>query len=248
MIAMALACGPKLLIADEPTTALDVTVQLQILELIARLRRETGLAVLLITHDLGLVAEYADRVAVMYAGRIVETGPADALFARPRHPYTAGLLAARPRLHGPREALAAIPGTVPSPARAAGLPVPAPLPAPARALPPRCRRWPGRRARRAPAGTRRERRARAPSSPSTAVSKDYPLKGGGHAPRRAGGELPPAARRDARRRRRVRLRQVHAWPADPALVRPTSGEVRVEGEAWAGSRPRGCGGAGATCR
>jgi oligopeptide/dipeptide ABC transporter ATP-binding protein len=115
MIAMALACGPKLLIADEPTTALDVTVQLQILELIARLRRETGLAVLLISHDLGLVAEYAGRVAVMYAGRIVETGPARRLFARPRHPYTTGLLAARPRLHGPREALAAIPGTVPSP-------------------------------------------------------------------------------------------------------------------------------------
>jgi peptide/nickel transport system ATP-binding protein len=93
------------------------------LELIARLRSETGLAVLLITHDLGLVAEYADRVAVMYAGRIVETGPAAALFARPRHPYTVGLLAARPRLHGPREALAAIPGTVPSPrARPPGCP------------------------------------------------------------------------------------------------------------------------------
>jgi oligopeptide/dipeptide ABC transporter ATP-binding protein len=123
MIAMALACGPRLLIADEPTTALDVTVQLQILELIAALRRETGLAVLLITHDLGLVAEYADRVAVMYAGRIVETGPAASLFARPRHPYTVGLLAARPRLHGAREALVAIPGTVPSPrARPPGCP------------------------------------------------------------------------------------------------------------------------------
>ena len=123
MIAMALACGPKLLIADEPTTALDVTVQLQILELLARLRRETGMAVLLITHDLGVISGYADRVAVMYAGRIVETALAAELFRRPRHPYTGALLAARPRLTGPREALAAIPGTVPPPhARPAGCP------------------------------------------------------------------------------------------------------------------------------
>ncbi len=123
MIAMALACGPKLLIADEPTTALDVTVQLQILELIAKLRREAGMAVLLITHDLGVISGYADRVAVMYAGRIVETAPAAELFRRPRHPYTGALLAARPRLTGPRETLAAIPGTVPPPhARPAGCP------------------------------------------------------------------------------------------------------------------------------
>jgi peptide/nickel transport system ATP-binding protein len=121
MIAMALACRPDLLIADEPTTALDVTIQLQILELIARLRRELGMAVLLITHDLGVIANYADRVAVMYAGRIVEEAPAAALFRTPRHPYTGGLLAARPRLHGARGSLAAIPGTVPSPrARPAG--------------------------------------------------------------------------------------------------------------------------------
>jgi oligopeptide/dipeptide ABC transporter ATP-binding protein len=123
MIAMALACGPKLLIADEPTTALDVTVQLQILELIDQLRREVGMAVLLITHDLGVISGYADRVAVMYAGRIVETAPAAELFRRPRHPYTGALLAARPRLTGPREVLAAIPGTVPPPhARPAGCP------------------------------------------------------------------------------------------------------------------------------
>jgi oligopeptide/dipeptide ABC transporter ATP-binding protein len=121
MIAMALACRPDLLIADEPTTALDVTIQLQILELIARLRRELGMAVLLITHDLGVIANYADRVAVMYAGRIVEQARAADLFRAPRHPYTAGLLAARPRLHGERGPLAAIPGTVPSPrARPAG--------------------------------------------------------------------------------------------------------------------------------
>ena len=123
MIAMAIACAPRLLIADEPTTALDVTVQLQVLELLARLRRETGMAMLLITHDLGVIAGYADRVAVMYAGRVVETGATAALFAAPRHPYTQALLAARPKLHGPRGQLAAIPGTVPPPhARPPGCP------------------------------------------------------------------------------------------------------------------------------
>jgi oligopeptide/dipeptide ABC transporter ATP-binding protein len=116
MIAMALACGPRLLIADEPTTALDVTVQLQILDLLARLRRQTGMAILLITHDLGVISAVADRVAVMYAGRIVETATSTALFRRPRHPYTAALLSARPHLTGPRGKLSAIPGTVPSPA------------------------------------------------------------------------------------------------------------------------------------
>jgi oligopeptide/dipeptide ABC transporter ATP-binding protein len=115
MIAMALLCNPRLLIADEPTTALDVTIQRQILDLIARLQREFDMAVLLVSHDLGVIAEYADRVAVMYAGRIVEEGAAATLFARPRHPYTAGLLAARPRLNGKRGELQTIPGTVPSP-------------------------------------------------------------------------------------------------------------------------------------
>jgi len=117
MIAMALACGPRLLIADEPTTALDVTVQLQILQLIGGLQRETGMAVLLITHDLGVISAFADRVAVMYAGRIIEVADAAALFRQPRHPYTTALLAARPRLSGARGALAAIPGTVPPPAQ-----------------------------------------------------------------------------------------------------------------------------------
>jgi peptide/nickel transport system ATP-binding protein len=98
MIAMALACNPKLLIADEPTTALDVTIQAQILELLDELRKQRQLAVLLITHDLGVVAEVADRVAVMYTGRIVEESPVDELFARPKHPYTEGLLRSVPKL------------------------------------------------------------------------------------------------------------------------------------------------------
>ena len=100
MIAMALACQPHLVIADEPTTALDVTVQAQILDLLKELTRETGSALILITHDLGVVARYADRVVVMYGGRIVETAPARELYADPRHPYTRGLMASVPRLDG----------------------------------------------------------------------------------------------------------------------------------------------------
>src|SRR5260370_1529556 len=98
MIAIALACNPKLLIADEPTTALDVTVQAQILELISGIASEFGTAVMIITHDLGVVAGMTDRVVVMYAGKVVETAPTDELFANPRHPYTLGLLASVPRL------------------------------------------------------------------------------------------------------------------------------------------------------
>ena len=121
MIAMALIGRPALLIADEPTTALDVTIQAQILDLIARLRAETGTAVLLITHDMGVVAEVADRMAVMYAGRIVETGPVAAVFAAPRHPYTRLLLGTIPRLDGPRKvALPAIRGRVPDVGRWGG--------------------------------------------------------------------------------------------------------------------------------
>jgi len=100
MIAMALACSPRLIIADEPTTALDVTVQAQILDLLKELTREAGAALILITHDLGVVARYADAVVVMYGGRIVEQAPATELYARPRHPYTRGLLASIPRLDG----------------------------------------------------------------------------------------------------------------------------------------------------
>ena len=119
MIAMALACNPKLLIADEPTTALDVTIQAQILELLDDLRKQRDLAVLLITHDLGVVAEVADRVAVMYTGRIVEESPVDELFARPKHPYTEGLLRSVPKLTAEdvmkKERLETIEGVVPRP-------------------------------------------------------------------------------------------------------------------------------------
>jgi peptide/nickel transport system ATP-binding protein len=116
MIAIALACNPKLVIADEPTTALDVTIQAQILDLLSELKSELGMAVMLITHAMGVVAEVAERVVVMYAGKVVEEAPVGELFARPRHPYTQGLIRSIPRIdtaaiHKVR--LEAIPGTVP---------------------------------------------------------------------------------------------------------------------------------------
>ena len=113
MIAMAIACRPQLLIADEPTTALDVTVQAQVLDLLLRLQREHGMALILITHDLAIVAETAQRVIVMYAGEVVETGPVPAIFEAPRHPYTQALLAALPEHNRDRARLDAIPGVVP---------------------------------------------------------------------------------------------------------------------------------------
>ena len=116
MIAMALACNPKLLIADEPTTALDVTIQAQILELMRALRAELGTAIILITHDLGVIAELADDVIVMYAGKVIERCAAERLFAEPQHPYTVGLLGSIPRLHLEQERLSAIEGFVPDPA------------------------------------------------------------------------------------------------------------------------------------
>ena len=116
MIAMALACDPRLMIADEPTTALDVTIQAQILDLINRLKAEKGTAVILVTHDLGVIAQSAQRVAVMYAGRIVEQGFVEAIFERPLHPYTLGLLRSMPKMDGSRsrrDRLTVIPGSIP---------------------------------------------------------------------------------------------------------------------------------------
>jgi peptide/nickel transport system ATP-binding protein len=117
MIAMALACTPDLLIADEPTTALDVTIQAQILELMRKLKDESETAIILITHDLGVVAEMCDDVAVMYAGQVVERAPCAELFEQPQHPYTVGLLGSLPRLDGRRERLAAVEGSVPDMSR-----------------------------------------------------------------------------------------------------------------------------------
>ena len=115
MIAIALACRPKLLIADEPTTALDVTIQAQIIDLLRRLQRQFGMAVIVITHDLALVSDFAETVVVMYAGRVVERGPSTALFAQPRHPYTEKLLDSIPPVDRDVARLATIPGTVPPP-------------------------------------------------------------------------------------------------------------------------------------
>jgi oligopeptide/dipeptide ABC transporter ATP-binding protein len=129
MIAIALACNPRLLIADEPTTALDVTIQAQILDLLRKLRAELGMAIMLITHDLGVVAEMCDRVVVMYGGKVVEEAVVDALFDNPLHPYTEGLLASIPRLDDDVEELYAIEGSVPNPSERA----------PGCAFAPRCR-------------------------------------------------------------------------------------------------------------
>ncbi len=117
MIAMALAGEPEVLVADEPTTALDATIQAQILDLLRELRKENGMALVLISHDLGVVADMADRIAVMYCGRIIEEATTDRLFDAPAHPYTRGLIAALPDIGGPKRRLASIPGTVPPPDR-----------------------------------------------------------------------------------------------------------------------------------
>ena len=114
MIAMALSCSPKLLLADEPTTALDVTIQAQILDVLRDLQQEFGMAIVIITHNMGVIAEFADRVAVMYAGRIAEEGPVERIFDAPRHPYTQGLLSSTPDLIGEIPRLRTIPGTLPS--------------------------------------------------------------------------------------------------------------------------------------
>lgn len=116
MIAMAISCQPKLLIADEPTTALDVTIQAQILELMLGIKRESGMSIVLITHDLGVVAEFSERVAVMYLGQVLESAPTGELFANPLHPYTRGLLESLPRMDVIKERFVTIPGAIPDPA------------------------------------------------------------------------------------------------------------------------------------
>ena len=115
LIAMALACEPRLLIADEPTTALDVTIQAQVMDLLREVQKSSGMSILLITHDVGVVAELADRVAVMYGGKVMELAPVDAIFEKPSHPYTVGLFEAQPGRHAPGEVLHVIPGEVPDP-------------------------------------------------------------------------------------------------------------------------------------
>ena len=142
MIAMALACDPQLLIADEPTTALDVTMQAQILDLMRELKAASGAAIILITHDLGVVAEVCDEVAVMYAGEIVERAPVDELFANPQHPYTVGLLGSIPRLDRRAAHLATIEGMVPNMANPpAGCRFAARCPFVGEPAAPRRRRW-----------------------------------------------------------------------------------------------------------
>ena len=117
LIAAALACNPRLLLADEPTTALDVTIQAQILDLLRRINQEHGTTIVLVSHDIGMAAEFCDRIAVMYAGRLVEMGPSDAVVGRPLHPYTQGLIASLPQLGGRRGRLEPIPGSPPDPSR-----------------------------------------------------------------------------------------------------------------------------------
>ena len=238
MIAIGLACNPKLIIADEPTTALDVTIQAQILELMKDLSRKLNIALIIITHNLGVVARYADRVIVMYAARLVEQGDADAVFHRPRHPYTMGLLRSVPRLDRPRGGkLETIEGLPPNLAdAAAGLPLRAALPVPDRDLRPGAAAAADRYRRRCRAATAmpRSRRASSPGRPRGGAAHD-------RAPRRSEPLLVgaqshqafPGARRLARRAaaRCARSRtsastsipaRRSAWSANPAAARPRS--------------------------
>ncbi len=220
MIAMALACRPKLLIADEPTTALDVTIQAQILDLLLSLRRQNGMALVLITHDMGVVAETADRVIVQYAGRQVEANATDALFANPRHPYTHALLAALPERATARR-LPAIAGVVPGAIRPTRrLSVRAALPLRAEPLPQRRAAAPGRRARpRAVLPAARSRRSgvsvvlEARGTVARISRRARPVLAARDREGADRGEFLAAGRPHARRGWRIRFRQVDAGAA-----------------------------------
>ena len=242
MIAIGLACNPKLIIADEPTTALDVTIQAQILELMKDLSRELDIALIIITHNLGVVARYADRVNVMYAARIVEQGTADDIFLRPRHPYTLGLMRSVPRLDRPRGAQARDDrGAAAQPAGAAcGLPLRAALPAPHRGLRAGSRTGGGRgtaTAPRAGAPPRWPSVAAAPASvaqiePAATARRRGAAARGPQSQQafRRQGRRPEHARRRPRdgARGRGRLASTSgrarrwAWSANPAAARPRS--------------------------
>ena len=267
MIAMALACEPSLLIADEPTTALDVTIQAQILDLLRGLRDALGMAMILITHDLGIVAEQADEVAVMYAGRIVERASASTMFERPLHPYTVALMQAARQRHGGAPArLEALPGHRAEPLSAPErLPLPRSLPARDRGVRARSIRMLEEKAP-APRGGVHPRmsdaRRRVEAIPDggrwswrAASRKHYPVGGGFfgrgklvvRARRRRRSRDP--RRRDARRRRRVGLRQVdaRALPAAPDRADRGRGAVRRPRRARA-RRRASCAACGARCR
>src|SRR5690606_1003628 len=236
MIAIAIACGPRLLIADEPTTALDMTTQASTLALLDELRSELGMALLLITHDLGVVSDRADRVLVMHDGRVLESATTARLFSRPAHPYTRGLLGASLRKDAPRHHSRARLDDTRVPPRRPAAPAP---PAPARRVaahgpPPPLQPRAARRDPRASPVRRRPRLRAARARPARAIRgrrrcrraaaggarhpQDLPPRGRA-APRRAGRRLRAAARRDARPRRAVRLGQVDAGQ-DPAAARP----------------------------
>ena len=249
MIAMALACGPQLLIADEPTTALDVTIQAQILDLMRGLRRETGTAIILITHDLGVVAEMADDVAVMYAGQIVERAPVASLFARPEHPYTVGLLGSIPQARPEARAPALDRG--PRARHGARRPKAAASPRAARsssrpAAPP-CRRWSrwrraisraaaARRSRRCCAVTARCSRSRDSPSTSRCGAASSAARRGMSA--RSTASTSSRGRRDARRGGRIGLRQVDGRPPRAAPDRAQRRQGALRGRRPAGARRR----------
>ena len=256
MIAMALSCSPKLLIADEPTTALDVTIQAQILELLADMKSRFGMAIMLITHAMGVVAETAQRVVVMYAGKVIEEAPVDELFANPRHPYTQGLIRSIPRIDTAATQQGAArgdPGRGAEPAQpAARLPLRAALPL----RDGRSAARPFRRCARSAAATRspacwssptgdgRRNEAGQPLLRVKDLTKNFTVGGGLFCAQRRRGargrrrQLRHRAGRDARAGRRIRLRQVDHRPLHPAADRADRRRSLVRGPQRDGARSR----------